>query len=337
MPDHGAQPRNVALLVMAYGGPHSLDEVRPFLQDIRRGRPVPEEAVARLQDRYARIGGRSPLPAITATQAEALADRLNTRETEHRFRSYVGMQHWHPYIREAARQIAADGPDRVVALPMTPYASALTTGPCFREVCTSLDSFGWTGEVFQVQGWYGHPEFIRSWADRIREELKRMDEPSSATVLFTAHSLPVDRLPVGDPYVAQVEESAQRIASEAGLRPGDWQVAYQCGGHGGGRWLGPAVEDLVVDLTDRGAGRVVAPIGYVADNLETQYDLDVDLREAVVGRGGRMSRVRCPNGAPGLLEALVAAVDESMAVGAELDWSMDAPRVELPAAPDAST
>src|SRR5512142_2359201 len=102
-----------AVLVMAYGGPDSLDDIPPYLLDIRGGRPTSPELVAEIRQRYAQIGGRSPLLEITRAQAAALEQHLNVLSSAvdgaPAFRAYVGMRHWKPYIRDALAQIAADG------------------------------------------------------------------------------------------------------------------------------------------------------------------------------------------------------------------------------------
>ena len=54
-----------AVVLMAYGSPSSPEDIRPYLEDIREGRPVSDAAVEELTERYRRIGGRSPLDEIT--------------------------------------------------------------------------------------------------------------------------------------------------------------------------------------------------------------------------------------------------------------------------------
>src|SRR5512139_3851572 len=102
-----------AVLVMAYGGPDSLEDIEPYLLDIRGGRPTSPELVEEIRERYARIGGRSPLLAITLAQAQALELALNARASGDSYHTYVGMRHWKPYIRDVVAQITADGYQRL--------------------------------------------------------------------------------------------------------------------------------------------------------------------------------------------------------------------------------
>ena len=59
----------VAVLLMAYGGPDKLDDVEPYLLDVRGGRPTSRELVDEIKARYAQIGGRSPIRELTEAQA----------------------------------------------------------------------------------------------------------------------------------------------------------------------------------------------------------------------------------------------------------------------------
>ncbi|HEX9013844.1 MAG TPA: ferrochelatase, partial [Anaerolineaceae bacterium] len=116
-----------AVLIMAYGGPDSLADIEPYLLDIRGGRPTSPQFVEEIRERYARIGGHSPLLEITTAQAQALERALNqlapSADGNPSFRVDVGMRHWKPYLREAVAQIAADGIERGLAVCMAPHAS----------------------------------------------------------------------------------------------------------------------------------------------------------------------------------------------------------------------
>src|SRR2546425_6221909 len=115
----------VAVLLMAYGGPGSLDEVEPYLQDVRGGRPTAPELVQEIRQRYARIGGRSPIRELTEAQAAGVRRAL---AQDKRFAVYVGMRHWHPYIRDAVEHIVADGHRRAGGVVLAPHYSAVSVG-----------------------------------------------------------------------------------------------------------------------------------------------------------------------------------------------------------------
>src|SRR2546426_11949547 len=113
----------VAVPLWAYGGRASLNEVEPYLQDVRGGRPTPPEFVQEIRQRYARIGGRSPIRGLTEAQAAGVQ-----RALDERFVVYVGMRHWHPYIREVVEQIVTDGHRRGVGGALAPHHPAMSVG-----------------------------------------------------------------------------------------------------------------------------------------------------------------------------------------------------------------
>ena len=61
------------VLLLAHGVPDSLDDIEPFLSNIRGGRPTPPKLVEEVRERYRLIGGKSTLLDISRSQAEALA------------------------------------------------------------------------------------------------------------------------------------------------------------------------------------------------------------------------------------------------------------------------
>src|SRR5256886_8783649 len=177
---------------MAYGGPGSLDEVEPYLQDVRGGRATAPELVAEITARYARIGGRSPILERTEAQARALQDALGPA-----WPVYVGMRHWHPFIAETVERMVACGQRRAVAIVLAPHYSALSVGAYENKL---LDAAGGRLELALVRSWGDHPKFLEAVAERVRQALQRFPAPGAVQVLFTAHSLPERILAAGDPY-----------------------------------------------------------------------------------------------------------------------------------------
>jgi ferrochelatase len=105
-----ADARPYAVLLLAYGGPDSLDDVDAYVLDVRGGRPTPQRILDELRQRYAAIGGASPLLQRTREQAAALQERLGPDA-----RVYVGMRHWTPYIHDVLATMRDDGFERADA------------------------------------------------------------------------------------------------------------------------------------------------------------------------------------------------------------------------------
>lgn len=305
----------IALLVMAYGGPNSLDDIEPYLLDIRGGRATPPELVEEIRERYALIGGRSPLLDITRAQAEALAAALNA-DNRATFKPYVGMRHWFPYIREAVEQIVADGVQRVVALVMAPHYSRMSIGAYIKKVEEAVAELGADLDITYVRHWGDHPLYIEAVAEHIREALQKFapEERKRVKLLFTAHSLPAAIMQQGDPYDAQLRTTARLVAERLGWPEDRWLFCYQSAGASNTKWLGPDINDVLPELAAQGETAVlVAPVGFVADHVEILYDIDIEARQIAEAHGLHLERMASMNTAPRFIEALAAIVREHLA------------------------
>ena len=131
----------IGVLLMAYGGPTSLDQIPAYLADVREGRPPSDELLTEMTHRYATIGGRSPILELTEAQARGIERALNQdAEIGIRYRAYAGMRHWHPYIGEVMPQIIEDGVDRLVAVVMAPHYSRMSVGRYMQRVDEALNA-----------------------------------------------------------------------------------------------------------------------------------------------------------------------------------------------------
>jgi ferrochelatase len=290
-----AKPVSAAVVLMAYGSPETADDIRPYLEDIREGRPVSDRAVAELTERYRRIGGRSPLEEITERQRTAL-------EAELELPVYVGMKHWRPRIAEAAESALAGGADTIVGLVLAPHYSALSIGGYRERLEHALAG---RADLLFVESWHDHGPFLDVLADRVRE--------TDAHVVFTAHSLPERILAAGDPYRDQLLETSRLVAERAGLDR--WSFAFQSASATGEPWLGPDILEELESLHARGVREVlVCPVGFVSDHLEILWDLDVEAREKADQLGLEFDRIASLNDDPAFVAALAGLVRQTLAV-----------------------
>ena len=284
-----------AVVLMAYGSPSTPDDVRPYLEDVRGGRPVSDEAVAELAERYQRIGGRSPLGEVTEAQRAALERELDTPV-------FVGMKHWRPRIAEAVEAALAVGATRIVGLVLAPHYSRLSIGG-YRERLE--EALAERAELVLVESWHDDPGFVDVLADRLRG--------TEAWVVFTAHSLPERILADGDPYREQLLETARLVAERADLD--GWSFAFQSASTTGEPWLGPDILDELGLLRAREVEAVlVAPIGFVSDHLEILWDLDVEARERAAELGLGWKRTASLNDEPAFVHALAELVRKARSV-----------------------
>jgi len=307
---NSAHEGKIGVLLMAYGSPETLDDVEAYYTQIRGGRKPSPEALARLKERYRRIGGRSPLLEITYAQARALEQALNVNESAGRFRVYVGMLHWRPFIGEAVARMVSDGIQEAVGLTLTPHYSRMSVGAYFAAARQALQE---PLNIRFVESWHDHPLFLEALAAHVREGLTRLPAGGSGrlTVVFTAHSLPERILEWDDPYPRQLQETCAAVAQRAGLAR--WRFAYQSAARTAEPWLGPDVLEVLDELAQRDNQAVlICPVGFVADHLEILYDIDVECRERAEELGLRLERTASPNDDPRFIRALAALVKESL-------------------------
>ena len=297
----------IGVLLTAVGGPNSLDEVGPFLVDIRGGRLASPELVAEFRERYAKIGGRSPLLEISTAQAKALEARLNQESAS--FRCYVGMRNWTPRIRDVYARMVSDGFDRIVVLPLTPYHSRRSVGAYFRAVQEAEAKVGAPVNHTYVDSWNTEPALVDAFAGKIADGLARLEArgfPDPA-VVFTAHSLPTKLMAEGDDYAAELRETMDLILRRT--TPLRARMAYQSAGRTDEPWLGPPLEQTLTQLAKDGEKAVlIVPFGFISDHLELLYDLDIEAREIAEDLGLAFDRADSLNMDPRFIDAMAAAV-----------------------------
>jgi protoporphyrin/coproporphyrin ferrochelatase len=282
-----------AVVLMAYGSPERIEDIRPYLEDIREGRPVSDGAVDELSERYRRIGGRSPLDEITERQRAALERELDLPV-------HVGMKHWRPRIADAAGAALEEGADRIVGLVLAPHYSALSIAGYLERLERALDG---RAELRFVESWYDHGPFVDVLGDRVRG--------TDAHVVFTAHSLPERILAMGDPYRDELLATSGLVAERAGVV--DWSFAFQSASPTGEPWLGPDILEELDELHRRGVRKVlVAPVGFVSDHLEILWDLDVEARERAASLGLELDRIESLNDDPAFIRALADLVRSTL-------------------------
>ncbi|GLG02238.1 ferrochelatase [Alicyclobacillus hesperidum subsp. aegles] len=295
----------LGLLVMAYGTPHSLDEVLPYYTDIRHGRPPSDEQLADLIRRYEAIGGVSPLAEITRRQAEGLAALLNA-DGGRPVRLYQGMKHTTPFISDAVEKMHEDGITEAIAIVLAPHYSTMSIETYHKQVRETAARLG--GPAFRyIREWHMEPRFLDVLTSRVQEALARCSEPQNAMVVFSAHSLPARILEMNDPYVDQLHESGDEIAKRLNLP--HYMYAWQSAGRTHEPWLGPDILDVLSELREQGYREVVScSQGFVADHLEVLYDIDIEAQARARELGLHLVRTRQMNDDPAFLAGLRDAV-----------------------------
>jgi ferrochelatase len=306
------------VLLMAYGAPQHLDQVKAYYTDIRRGVPPPPDLLEALLDRYRSIGGGSPLADLVERQRAALESQLAARGAA--MRVYLGMRHIAPRIGEAVDRMATDGVTRAVAIALAPQRSSNAAGYRLAVERATAALGQLAPQVTFVESWHDQPRFIEALAQATAEAIARAPDVAPTLVLFTAHSLPSRVVDEGDPYPDEVARTAELVARRLGLQ--SWRVAYQSAGRTGESWLGPELRDEMRRAAAEGVRQlVVCPVGFVTDHLEVLYDIDIEARGVADALGIRLERTRSLNADPTFIAGLADLVTDTLARSAGAPFS----------------
>jgi ferrochelatase len=297
-----AQNHN-AVLLLAHGTPDTVEGVPEFLRNVTGGRALPPQLIEEIQHRYKLIG-KSPLNEITRAQAHRVQEMLGIPV-------YVGIRNWPPYIPDVVQQMGSDGVQHAVAICLAPQNSRTSIG-LYKQAVFGKATDSYAAErtyppvgpppnfaIEFVENWHDHPLLIQAFVERLAAGWKRacQEAASKIPVIFTAHSVPQRTIAAGDPYEQQAKETAALVAAQVpGLADQHWRFAFQSQGMSGGPWLGPSVEETIVDLKKAGhSGVFVQPIGFVADHVEVLYDVDILFRQFAEQNGMRLWRAESLN------------------------------------------
>jgi ferrochelatase len=299
-----------SVLIVSFGGPHGLADIRPFLANVLRGRRVSPERVEEVARHYELFGGVSPITEITRRQAMGLSERLVARG--HALPVFVGMRNWHPLLADTLREMHTAGLRHAVgfiAAAQHSYSSCQQYRENVLAARAELREQGHDVDITFAGSWFDHPLWIAANAAHVREAIARLPESlrREARLVFTAHSIPMT-MAEQSRYREQLETSSRLVAHEAGVS--DWALVYQSrSGRPGDPWLEPDVCDYLRLARGEGLGAaVLCPIGFVCDHVEVLYDLDREAAAVCQEVGLAMTRAEAVNDDPRFLDMMADVV-----------------------------
>jgi protoporphyrin/coproporphyrin ferrochelatase len=295
----------IGLLVMAYGGPDKLEDVEPYLLDVRGYRPTSQEIIHEVRERYREIGGRSPILEQTQAQADALESALNSNGNE--FKVYVGMRHWHPFIKDGLADMQAQGIEKAVGVVMAPHYSRMSIGAYYQRLEEANSPIAFV----RIENWYLEDGYINALVSRVHDALQRFPEEVRAEVpiIFTAHSLPEKILEWDDPYPVQLRETVSAVTEKIGSQPHEF--AFQSAAISTIPWLGPDAGEVIERLVAEGKKHILlCPIGFICEHVEILYDIDIVYQNLARSLGIHLERIEMLNTAPEMIEGLAGLIRE---------------------------
>jgi ferrochelatase len=317
-----ARGRRIAVVLMNLGGPDSPAAVRPFLQNlfsdpaiigapavvryplawgIARGRY--KSAIAN----YAIMGGASPQLPQTQAQAAALRPVLQQRLPGEEIKVFIAMRYWRPDIAEAAKAVAAWGPDEIVLTPLYPQYSTTTTAS---SVKAWRAAYKGKGAIRTLCCWYANEGLVQAHVDVIRRTWDAAGQPR-VRLLFSAHGVPVRTIAAGDPYQWQIEATCAAIAAKLG-EGWDWRICYQSR-VGPLKWIGPSTSAAITEAAEEGLGVLIDPVAFVSEHIETLVELDHDYAKLAADIGvEHYLRAPAMGVEAAFIQGLAAAVEKAL-------------------------
>ena len=296
----------IGVLVMAYGGPDNLDEVEPYLMDVRGYRATAPEIIQEVRERYREIGGRSPIRERTQAQADALQRVLDQQGGG--FKTFVGMRHWNPFIQDTLAEMRAQGIERSVGLVMAPHFSRMSIQAYFNKIEDANSGM----QIAKIADWHLLPEYIDALTQRVQVALELFPESvrEQVPMIFTAHSLPERILEWGDPYPMQLLATTDALAERLGSRP--YEFAYQSAAISTEPWLGPDASEVMERYAAEGKRHMlICPIGFVCEHVEILYDIDVVYQKLASDLDVQLERIVMLNDDPQMIRGLAGLVRQT--------------------------
>ena len=297
-----------AVLLIAFGGPTSSQDIRPFLKRATQGIPLPPARLEEVAHHYEAVGGKSPLNEITFRQAAALRNALAAAECP--IPVYVGMRNSEPFFFETLREMNADGIERALGFILSSHRTEASWERYQKNIAdVQVQLVGLAPEIEYCEEWHDHPLFVQTWTELIGAALAQIpsDQRDSTPLIFTAHSLPT-AMAAQSPYVQQLKTTARLIIEK--LHHKRWSLAYQSrSGRPSDPWLEPAIGDLLRRMAGENRKNVVvAPIGFVCDHVEILYDLDIEAKKIADDLAIQFHRVSCPNDHPTFIRMMADVI-----------------------------
>lgn len=302
-----------ALLIVSFGGPERPEDVVPFLENVVRGKNVPRERILDVAEHYSFFGGVSPANSQLRALLASLVDELSAKGPA--LAVYWGNRHWHPLLADTLADMTEDGVQRALAFVTSPFGSYAGCRQYLEAIDEARAEVGARApQVDKLRLFYNHPGFVEAVADRAAEALGRLAEPERdrARLVFTAHSLPV-AMARASAYEAQLAEACRLVAERLGR--GAWHLCYQSrSGPPTQPWLGPELGEQIVAWQEAGELEVLVlvPIGFLLENMELVYDLDVEIGELCGQLGVTMVRAAAIGNHPKLVEMIRLLVEERL-------------------------
>jgi len=332
------------LLLISYGSPDQQEDVVPFLNNLFVGKNVPAERIAMAAQKYVRyaattghysplnsecrklIGGirrewhlhhNEPPPVNTEADAEF---RTGHSLPPDPVRVYWGNLFWHPLLTETVAEMARDGVTSAACFATSAFDSPTGNQRYADALVTARQAVGETAPILEKLPLpFNHPLFLEAQTDRLLETLAwhHLEQTaadahgkmchSDTVILFSAHSIPLADA-ARCHYVEQLQWTCRKVIEKSGTSL-PWELVYQSRSGPAEHWLGPDIKERLRALAGQCSSVIVSPIGFFCENMETEYDLDVEVGECCAELGLSFFRSTAVGATPKICRMIVELVE----------------------------
>jgi ferrochelatase len=317
-----------ALLLVSFGGPEGMQDVEPFLENVLRGRQVPNERKKAVAHHYELFGGVSPINEQNRQLIEALKKEFQNSNID--LPIYWGNRNWHPMLENTVRQMAEDGIKNALAFVTSAYASYSGCRQYQENIENARMAVGPKAPlIHKLRLYFNHPQFIEANIAHLQTALNEIPSSRrpSTSIIFSAHSIPL-AMAESCSYEAQLNEAARLVTSKLNINK--WKLVFQSrSGPPNQPWLAPDVNDYIKELKEQNVTDIVIlPIGFVSDHMEVIYDLDYEAKDLCHQLGINLMRAATAGIHPSFVSMIKNLVLERTSNSAHLAMG------ELPCPPD---
>ena len=277
-------------MLIGFGGPENPEEVRRFLESVLEGVKISSERLEEVLSHYAKVGGISPFNKAVYRQRETLADFFKKNKSD--LPVVVGFRHSHHSLEEVFLDLKKNSIDQVISVILSSFRCYASFEKYQEKILEAQEKTGSKKiQVFYTENFASHPDFIKIQSERILEVINTAHlNPETTYYLFSAHSIP-QKMPGAVSYASQFQEASRRVAEQCGLK--NWGLAYQSrSGRLEDAWLGPDISKSINRLKNPVKTIVLIPIGFLCDNVEILYDLDIETRALTEKKGLKYIRTQ---------------------------------------------
>jgi ferrochelatase len=283
------------VVLLQFGGPDSLDAVEPFLYNLFCDHDIVQfpggkltqklfaKAISKLrykklQEKYAEIGGKSPIVDKTIGQQRALQKLFDQKFGIGAISVELGMRYWKPFTDSAIKSLLKKQISDIILLPLYPQYSITNAGSCYNEWDRQSKKLRASFNENRIVQYHTHPLYIKALQERIEQALAKFSDTKDVYILFSGHGTPLDIVERGDPYSLQIIETMNLVMEKFKddfPHSLSWQSKV-----GPKKWLEPDTEETVEELAKRGKKKLLlVPISFVSDHIETSHELNIEARE----------------------------------------------------------